>query len=101
MDQLIYRYQFKPHVSFDDLRALLDLAMYGTTSLYGETQVRLNARYSFDEAKRSFMIDASTPVGSALNYLFLGYARGQFTDEAFTVRRAEKAPEPQPARVAS
>lgn len=101
MDALVYKYQFKPHISFDDLRALLDLSMFGVTSIYGETQVRLDARYSFDEAARSFVIDASSPVGSALNFLFIGYARGQFTDEAFTVRRAERTPEPQTARVAS
>jgi hypothetical protein len=100
MPREVYRYAFRDHIPFDDVLATVDLAVIAVQSLHGEERTRLDARFASDPKRRTLAIDAVTPVGQALNQLFVGYARREFGDAAFKVirrpgdppRRAAKSP---------
>lgn len=92
MERNVYKYTVSESVRLADIEATLDLALFGTQSLHGESRVRLDARYVADEEKRAFVIDASTEVGETLNQLFVGYVRQEFGDDAFRVERVDRLP---------
>ena len=77
----LYRYMFAAQTALDDVEASLLLAIWGTESLHGESQVRLDASHFLDAEKRACVIDAGTPVGRDLNRLFVGYLRREFGDQ--------------------
>jgi hypothetical protein len=81
MNRDIYRYAFAPETALAEIEASLLLAIWGTESLHGESQVRLDASHYLDSAKRACVIDAGTPVGRDLNRLFVGYLRREFGDQ--------------------
>ncbi|RME97747.1 MAG: hypothetical protein D6773_15360 [Alphaproteobacteria bacterium] len=56
----------------------------------------MDGRFASDPERRTLVIDASTPVGQALNEIFVGYARREFGESAFTVTHF--AGEPQALR---
>ena len=84
-----YRYKFTPSVSFEEVESSLVLAIMATESLHGQSQVRLDAAHAVDAAKRSCVVDASTPVGRDINRLFTGFIGREFGPDAFTVERIE------------
>jgi hypothetical protein len=90
----IYRYAFRPSVPFEDVEASFVLSLMATESLYGESQVRLDAGHAADAEKRSFVVDASTDVGRDLNRLFLGFLRREFGQDALSVERVDAAQTP-------
>ena len=92
MPREVYRYVFSEHVPFDDVLDTVDLAVIAVQSLHGEERTRLDARFVSDPKRRTLAIDATTPVGQALNQLFVGYARREFGDGAFEVQRADSIP---------
>jgi hypothetical protein len=85
----VYRYSFPPPVPLDEIEATLLLALWGAESLYGESQVRLDATHLLDRDRRACVIDAGTPVGRDVNRLFVGFVRREFGDDAFRVERVE------------
>lgn len=92
MSREVYRYVFGPGVPFAEVIATLDLALIAVESLHGESRSRLDARFTDDPTKRAVAIDASTPVGQALNQLFTGFARREFGESAFKVDRVPDRP---------
>jgi hypothetical protein len=93
-----YRYSFPPHVPLEEVEATLLLAIWGTESLHGEAQVRLDAAHLLDPDRRACVIDAGTPVGRDFNRLFVGFIHREFGDDAFRVERVEaRAHQPQEA----
>lgn len=92
MAREVYRYVFNDDIPFDEVLATVDLAVIAVQSLHGEERARLDARFTSDPKGRVLVIDATTPVGQALNQLFVGYARREFGDGAFEVQRAEAIP---------
>jgi hypothetical protein len=48
MSRELYRYSFPPHVPIEEVEATLLLAIWGTESLHGEAQVRLDAAHLLD-----------------------------------------------------
>lgn len=87
MTRNIYRYAFAQNVSIDEIEGTLVLAIWGTESLHGEAQVRLDAAHFFDKNRRACVIDAGTPVGQDLNRLFVGFIRRGFNANHFYVER--------------
>jgi hypothetical protein len=87
--QNIYRYVFDSCIHFPDVVATLDLALIAIESLHGEPRARLDARFTADPVRRTIALDATTPVGQALNQVFVGFAQREFGQQGFTVRRAE------------
>jgi hypothetical protein len=92
MDRRIYRYVFVPDVAFDEVKASLVLAIFGTESLHGESRTRLDAAHEVDEHARSLAIDASTTVGRTLNRLFVGFLQREFGPDSFRVERGMDRP---------
>lgn len=82
-----YRYEFHQSVSFFDVLAVLDHAILNAESIHGPERVRLDARFAEDTARGMLVIDATTGVGQTLNQLFVGLARREFGDAAFTISR--------------
>ncbi|MCL4199308.1 MAG: hypothetical protein KJZ69_17595 [Phycisphaerales bacterium] len=82
-----YRYQFNEPTSFLSVLALLDEAITNAESIHGTERVRLDARFAEDTARGVLVIDATTEVGQTLNQLFVGLARREFGDAAFTISR--------------
>lgn len=98
----LYRYRFTAGVSIEEIEASLLLALWGTESLHGEAQVRLDGAHVFDAERRACVIDAGTAVGRDLNRLFVGFVRREFGADAFTVERVthrNHQPEHQPEEV--
>lgn len=94
MPRDVYRYLFEPEAIFEDVLATLDLALIAVESLHGESRSRLDAKFVSDAASRTVVIDASTPVGQALNDVFVGYVRREFGENTFRVERINRLPEP-------
>ncbi len=82
-----YRYEFNNSVAFFDVLATLDEAITNVESIHGTERVRLDARFAEDAARGVLVIDATTEVGQTLNQLFVGLARREFGDTAFTIAR--------------
>ena len=89
MIQDAYCYQFTESVTSDEIESTLMLAVMGVESLYGESQVRMDAIHQFDWENHQCRIDASTDIGRSLNRLFTGYLMREFPGEAFEVRRSK------------
>jgi len=89
----VYRYIFEKRVPFADVLDTFDLAMIAVESLHGEARTRLDAGFTDDTARRVLVIDASTPVGRALNQVFIGYVTREFGADAFRVRRVDRVAE--------
>jgi len=82
-----YRYAFDSDVKAGDIESLIHLAILSASALYGETTVRLEARYTFHSNKLACFIECESPLGADLNRLFTGYVKGKLGSEAFTVTR--------------
>ena len=92
----VYRYRIAAEVPGAEVETTLVLSIFGAESLHGESQTRLDARHAFDPARRTVVIDASTPVGRDLNRLFVGFLTREFGPGSFRVERVEHPPEPAP-----
>ena len=87
MTSEVYRYIFAPAISLEDIEVSLVLAIMSAESLYGESQVRLDAGHFLDPDQRACVIDAGTPVGRDVNRLFVGLVSREFGANAFSVER--------------
>ena len=85
----VFRYSFKTSVPIEEVEGSLLLAIMAAESLHGESQVRLDAAHSLDRDKRACVIDGRTAVGQDINRLFVGFARREFGEGAFTVERVD------------
>lgn len=88
---MLYRYSFRPDVPLEEVEASLLLAIWGTESLYGESQVRLDASHFLDKDRCACVIDARTAVGRDINRLFVGFLSREFGPESFEVERVAAA----------
>jgi hypothetical protein len=91
MNQNKYRFTFEPHVSMAEAEMSLHLALFAVEGLHGEVNVRLEASYHCDEARRSITVDATTEVGIAIVKVFTRLLSREFGEEAFRVRPVGKA----------
>jgi len=92
MNREVYRYVINQKIAMHEIEATLDLAVVAVESLHGATCVRLDARYSTDDAKHACVIDTATIVGADLNRIFTGYLRQEFGDDSFKVERINSMP---------
>lgn len=89
MAQSIYRYTFPTTVPLQDVESSILLAIWGTESLHGEIQARLDASHYLDLDLRVCVVDARTEAGADFNRLFAGFLRREFGDDAFKVERID------------
>lgn len=86
-----YRYDFAPTLPIEEVQETLHLAIVSTQNLHGESQVKLDAQYTFDAKERRCEIAAGTEVGRDLNQLFVGFLAKEFGQTNFDVRRIDPA----------
>jgi len=94
MPREVYRYVLCRPIPFPEVLATLDLALIAVQSLHGAERTRLDARFASDPRRQTLVIDAATPVGQALNQVFVGFARRELGDDAFRVERLDRIPAP-------
>jgi len=87
MSTTAYRYRFAKEVSLQEAEETLLLAILAAEGLFGEARVRMDAGYVVDPGLRALVVDASTPVGQAVNAIFTSLALREFGRDAFHVRR--------------
>ena len=94
MTREVYRYTFAPGVPTEDIEASLLLAIWGTQSLHGEAQTRLDAGHAIGGPFGACVIDATTPVGNDLAKVFTAFLRREFGEDSFRIERLHR-PQPQ------
>ena len=87
-----YRYTFRRNGDLSEAEATLHLALVAAEGLFGEPRVRMDGRYGQDRQARTLTVDASTPVGIAINAVFTAFVLREFGEDGFTVRRHCRAP---------
>lgn len=92
-----YRFEFEQAVPVTEAEQTLHLALFAAEGLFGEARVRMDAKYTIDEANRCLVADATTEVGSAVARMFTALLLREFGEEAFRVRRMEPATSQEPA----
>jgi len=90
MKRDIYKYRFAEGVPLKDAEETLFLAVLATESLHGRSQIRLDAKFSVDERKRSCVVDAGTQVGRHIARIFTGFLTREFGEDAFKVERVSQ-----------
>lgn len=91
MKRELYRYAIASDVPLEEVEATLLLAIWGTESLHGEAQTRLDAGHFLDRNRRAGVDDAGTPVGRDINRLFVGFLGREFGPESFRIERVVDA----------
>jgi len=84
-----YRYRFCDRIDLREARETLTLALLAAEGLFGPSRVRADASWADDESINTLVIDAGTPVGAAINRIFLAFITAEFGADAFDVRRVE------------
>ena len=72
-----YSYQIERGVPFEAVEESLLLAILAAECLHGTPQVRLDAVFRADAAKRACVVDAGTEVGRDIARLFTGFLSRQ------------------------
>jgi hypothetical protein len=93
MTKETYRYTFEPSARMQDVEEALLLAVLAVESLHGQSRVRMDAAYCLNAEKRVCVIDATSQVGRDICRIFTGFAIREFGEHAFSVRRADGAPQ--------
>ena len=84
-------FEFTPAVRMDEAAGTFQLALLATESLHGADRVTLEAVYKIDADNRVIEVDRTSVVGCTLALVFLGYARREFGQDAFRMRRVHGA----------
>lgn len=85
------RFRFLKSVPIDEVEGTLRLACLAAEALHGTDRVQLEAKYAVERAGRTVTIHMVNEVGRDLALIFSGYARREFGQEAFEVRRPTQA----------
>ena len=96
MSRDVQLYAFEASVPADEIEGTLLLSVLAAEGLHGQSRVRRDAAYCFDAEKRACVIDVGSVVGRDISNIFSGLAAHEFGETAFTVRRANDAPESVP-----
>ncbi len=83
----VYSYQFKENVPIREVEDSLMLAVLATESVFGRSQVHLDARFHLDKENHSCIVDAGNEVGRNIARIFTGFLTKEFGEEAFQIQR--------------
>ena len=90
MNRDLRRYVFRKTIAASDIEETLLLAVLAAEGLHGQSQVRLEAAYDFDDEQHACVIDCESDVGHDICRIFTGYAIREFGEDAFKVSRTGK-----------
>ena len=85
MNRDVRRYSFRTTIPSGDIEETLLLAVMAAEGIHGQSQVRLDAAYSFDEGKHACVIDCGSDVGRNICRIFAGFAIREFGEDSFSV----------------
>lgn len=88
MDTARYKYVFDDSVSLEKAEATLHLAVLAAESMFGESNVRMDAAYSIAEETRVCVVGAANEIGRCICRIFTGFLTREFGAGAFSVRPA-------------
>lgn len=91
MTEEAYRFHFEKKIPLVEAIESLYLAIFSAEGVHGRAQVRLDAGYSFDEGKRTLVVDGGSAVGRTVAQIFTGLLARQFGEGAFTVEHVLEA----------
>jgi hypothetical protein len=83
MSQLPYRFEIDKSVPLTEAEMTLQLAMLALEGLYGQAQVRLEARYHLDEGGRALVVEGGNEVGTDLVRVFTALLIREFGEDSF------------------
>ena len=89
----LYRFRFTDETPDGKIAQLLLLAAINTENIFGEAQMRLDARFHIDRGARVVEIDRSSEVGRCIAKLFVRYISKEFGDGCYTVERVAEPKE--------
>ena len=87
MPKLIFKYEFKDHVSMDAVESDLALALIAAEALFGQSRVRLECDMAADFENRTLVIQAGNQVGQTVNTLFVGLLHRFLGQDSFSLSR--------------
>ncbi len=79
------RFRFLDGVEMADVEAALALAALSAEANFGRSQVRLDARFELDGARRTVVCDTSQPVGACIARVLTALLSRSIGEEAFLV----------------
>ena len=94
MNQVIYRYRFRPQISFRCVERWLSLAIVAAAGLHGEAAVEMDACYSFDKKRRACVVDANGGVGRDIARILTSFLRHGLKANAFDVEAIDLPGDP-------
>ena len=89
MNREVRRYSFKSTSQSGDIEETLLLAVFAAEGLHGQSRVRLDASYSYDDEKHACVVDCGSDVGRDICCIFGGFAIREFGEGAFDVSLCE------------
>ncbi len=78
----------------ETVEADVALAIFAAECVYGRPRVRMEASYLVDEGGTACVLDISGEAGDAVARVFAGLSAARFGDQAYSVRRLARDPEP-------
>ncbi|HRT94000.1 MAG TPA: hypothetical protein P5532_06220 [Planctomycetota bacterium] len=90
----LYRFRFTRRIPDGKIAQRLFLAALNVENLFGEAQMRLDARFRIDRKARMVEIDRGSEVGRCIAKLFSRYMSKEFGDDCYTVERVTEPGEP-------
>lgn len=85
----LYRFRFAKRIPDGKIAQRLFLAAINVENLFGEAQMRLDAKFHIDRKARVVEIDRSSEVGRCVAKLFTRYMSKEFGDACYVVERVE------------
>ncbi len=89
----LYRFRFSDEIPDGKIAQRLFLAAINVENLFGEAQMRLDAKFHIDRKARVVEIDRSSEVGRCVAKLFTRYMSKEFGDGCYSVERVTEPDE--------
>ena len=89
MNNVAYRYRFRPDIDLKEAQDTLLLAVVAAEGIFGQARVRMDADYHLDPTINVIIVDADTVVGQVVNQVFTAFISREFGRGRFLVRRVE------------
>lgn len=89
MNNVAYRYRFRPDIDLKEAQDTLLLAVVAAEGIFGQTRVRMDVECDLDPSINVIVVDADTVVGQVVNQIFTALISREFGRGRFLVRRVE------------
>lgn len=84
-----YRYRFTRGVPLEAAEQSLQLAVLAAEGLFGTARLMMDGGYTVDPTIHVIVVDAGSPVGTAINAMFTHFLVTEFGAGTFSVQAVE------------